>query len=419
MNASHCSPATPNFLIQIRLILAVAALTACTAQGASGTWTGLSVTDSNWGSAANWTGASAPGATETATFLDGGNGRVVLSVGNVTIRNINFETANVAAYTLGTAPGVGTLTINANGVISVDATVTNNQTVNSNISTSVGGGNFFTNNSTTAVLRVAGAVSLASGATANRVFSVNGAGSTVISGAISNGASAFTLGLTKSGAGALTLSGTNTYTGLTTVSAGTLIIDGDQSASTGAVAANAGTNLSGNGIIGGATTITNGTLAAGTISSVGNLSFSNNLTLVGASANAVFDIGGSARGVAGGYDAITLDPAASLIYAGALTLNITSLLPTGTFDLFSFGAGLDSGGFTSVAITGGIYTGYSFSQTAPGNGIWVASNGGNTFTFSETTGDLSLVPEPATWSLLLGFAMLALVLRRSGRRHSA
>jgi fibronectin-binding autotransporter adhesin len=55
-------------------------------------------------------------------------------------------------------------------------------------------------------------------------------------------------GLTKTGAGPLTLSGTNTYTGPTTVTAGTLLVNGSQSASSVTVAS--GAALGGTGTTG-------------------------------------------------------------------------------------------------------------------------------------------------------------------------
>ena len=63
------------------------------------------------------------------------------------------------------------------------------------------------------------------------------------------------LALTKVDAGTWTLSGANVYTGSTTVSAGKLLINGDQSLATGNVSVAAGATLGGTGIIGGNTTI--------------------------------------------------------------------------------------------------------------------------------------------------------------------
>lgn len=79
---------------------------------------------------------------------------------------------------------------------------------------------------------------------------------------------AFTLGtngtggVTKTGDGSLTLSANNSYLGLTTVSAGTLIVNGNQSAATGDVTVATGARLQGTGTVGGSTS-NNGTIAAG------------------------------------------------------------------------------------------------------------------------------------------------------------
>ncbi|MFM8494335.1 MAG: autotransporter-associated beta strand repeat-containing protein, partial [Planctomycetia bacterium] len=71
--------------------------------------------------------------------------------------------------------------------------------------------------------------------------------------------------LTKSGAGALTLSGNNAYTGTTTVSAGTLLINGNQTAATGGLAVLSVATLGGSGTLGGGMS-----LAAGSTLSPGN-----------------------------------------------------------------------------------------------------------------------------------------------------
>lgn len=65
-------------------------------------------------------------------------------------------------------------------------------------------------------------------------------------------------GFTKTGAGALTLSGANTYDGATTVSAGKLVITGNQSEANGAVSVASGATLGGNGAIGGDVTLASG-----------------------------------------------------------------------------------------------------------------------------------------------------------------
>jgi hypothetical protein len=73
------------------------------------------------------------------------------------------------------------------------------------------------------------------------------------------------------------LTGTNTYTGTTTVSAGTLAINGNNSAATGAVTVQSGATLAGSGTVGGATTIQSGaTHTPG--NSPGLQTFNNGLT---------------------------------------------------------------------------------------------------------------------------------------------
>jgi autotransporter-associated beta strand protein len=86
--------------------------------------------------------------------------------------------------------------------------------------------------------------------------------------------------LTKSGAGTLTFSAANTYRGTTTVSEGTLLVNGDQSAATGAVTVAGGATLGGTGTVGGAVTVQSvGTLSPG--GSVGTLALASDLTIDG------------------------------------------------------------------------------------------------------------------------------------------
>jgi autotransporter-associated beta strand protein len=227
-------------------------------------------------------------------------------------------------------------------------------------------------------------------------------GSQSYSGNIANGA----MNLTKNGTGTQILSGALSYTGATTVNAGTLVIDGSTSASSAVTIGLSGA-LGGNGTIGGAVTV-DGLLSPGT--SPGIMSFSSGLTLNG---TALFEIDGvTTRGT--DYDGVNTG-AGLLTYGGGLTFDIgTTLSGNHSFDLFQIGGGGQTGNFTSVNVTGN-YTGTLFDI---GSGVWQgADGGGNTWSFSQATGDLQFVavPEPATLMLLgagVATAGLSLVRRR-------
>ena len=128
--------------------------------------------------------------------------------------------------------------------------------------------------------------------TTGRTVTVNGTGAATISGVIANNNVGNTVAssFAKSGTNTVTLTNANTYTGTTNVSNGSLLINGPQTAATGAVSSTgAAAILGGTGTIGGATTIGNGTLdgtiTGATNGTIGTLSLSNNLTFTGAAAN--------------------------------------------------------------------------------------------------------------------------------------
>ncbi len=210
--------------------------------------------------------------------------------------------------------------------------------------------------------------------------------------------------VSKSGTGTWVLSGANTYTGTTTVSGGTLLINGNQSAATGAVSVASTATLGGSGTIGGATTIANGAfLAPG--NSPGVLTFGSSLTL-NATSTTTMELAGNG-GVAGtDFDKIVVTGA--IAFNG--TLNIVSsggydLNQTATYDLFDFGG--SSGNFANVSIAATALTNNS--------GIWTGSSGQNTYTFSQVDGTLSVVsavPEPSTYAALAGLGMLGFAVYR-------
>ena len=211
--------------------------------------------------------------------------------------------------------------------------------------------------------------------------------------------------LVKTGSGATTLDVSNTNTGTTTVSSGMLIVNGDNSEATGEVTVDSGGALGGSGIIGGSTTIlAGGSLEAGT--SPGILTFSNDLTLTSGS-ETVMEIFGTVRGDE--YDGI--DVGGLLTYGGDLIISASTSIAHGTYDLFAMTS--ETGDFESITLSGAAYTNDAF--TASGD-IWTATVGADTYTFSQLTGDLTVVPESRAYALLAGIATLAHVLLR--RRYT-
>ena len=219
----------------------------------------------------------------------------------------------------------------------------------------------------------------------------NGNGS--ISGVIANfnGSPGTAGSITKAGTGTWTLSGTNTYTGTTTVSAGALIINGDNSAATGAVAVATNATLGGSGTIGGNTGIANG----GTVSpgnSPGTITFANNLSMSNGS-TLIFEAG----------DLVNVGGVLDLDNAWKLTLSANANWQLGgTTVLFDYGT-LAASPWLTPAITDNTGLGGSLSLSSDGSTILL--NG------------YSVVPEPSTYALLglTGIAAIGYRLRRRNR----
>ncbi|NLF72045.1 MAG: hypothetical protein GX575_23680, partial [Candidatus Anammoximicrobium sp.] len=120
--------------------------------------------------------------------------------------------------------------------------------------------------------------------------------------------------------GTVILSGANTYTGATTVSAGTLLVNGDQSAATGAVTVQSGATLGGTGTLGGPVTVeSGGTLAPGTsagILHIGSVAFGSNSTLA-------VQIGGTNLTPTPQYD--QLDVTGIVTFSDPTTLSLSAI----------------------------------------------------------------------------------------------
>jgi fibronectin-binding autotransporter adhesin len=212
--------------------------------------------------------------------------------------------------------------------------------------------------------------------------------------------------LVKTGAGTLTLSGSNTYGGTTTVVSGKLLVNGNQSAAAGVLTVDALATLGGSGTIGGAVTV-NGILSPG--NSPGVLSIAS--LALGGSSTSLFEINGASRG--GQYDGVDISGFGGLTYGGTLSLafgNGSAFTDNTIFDLFSF-TGSSSGAFSTVASTG--Y--YAGTWTNNNDGTFKLEQGGQTLTFSQSTGNIVVVPEPAALALAgigAGFVGWKLIRRR-------
>ena len=231
---------SPRALLALALTLALAA--PCAAQ-TTRTWDGGSFISNNWstpgifgfGAGLNWNPNGNPVAGDDLIF--GGDVR--------TTPNNNFDAetpfegltfnGTAAAFTL----GGNSITLGANGITNNS---TNLQTINMDL---ILGGD-----------RTVNAAS----------------GSITIGGVVSDGTS--TYGLTKTGSNILTLTGTNTYGGPTAVSAGTLVVNGNQSGATGNVTVASAARLSGTGTVGGDTTFNSGAIhAPGAVGAAGLQAF--------------------------------------------------------------------------------------------------------------------------------------------------
>jgi fibronectin-binding autotransporter adhesin len=160
------------------------------------------------------------------------------------------------------------------------------------------------------------------------------------------------LAVTKLGAGITTLTGTNSYSGTTTITAGTLRINGNQTAANGAVTVQTGATLGGTGGIGGAITVQNGaTLAPG--NSIGTLN----------GTSATFE-GGSLFALEGGgafFDRLNLSGAATIESGAMISFAISSLLTEISYTLLTADSGLD--GSTAFTLSGNVPADYGLIYT--------------------------------------------------------
>lgn len=347
------------------------------------------------------------------TLTVGGSDTVgTLTMSSGSIGGSNTLTATTYNLSGGTVTGyLGAGTLNSSGTVALNGTA-GASAVNVTAGTlTLGSSDRLANSATVAVsggtLAIGGSsdtvglVSLASGSITGSGGTLTGSSYAVQSGSISAILGGTGVNLTKSTAGTVTLGGANTYTGTTTVEAGTLTLD-----SNGAISSTLVLGTSGGGT---------GTLDASVKSSItlasvtgsGTIKGNVNITSVlgpGYSPGTINVIGDLTLG---GITTMELGVISDeLNVTGALNLNgilaITgTITPATNFDLFDYGT--ISGNFSSVSVGGQAFT--------RSGDVWSGSYGGENYIFSQTTGVITSVPEPAA-ALFGGLGLLALLRRR-------
>jgi fibronectin-binding autotransporter adhesin len=327
-----------------------------------------------------FTGRLADGGSRTLSLVMNGSGTQTLS--------------GTGTYTGGTQIQAGELRLGSSAAIGASG---------STGSLTVDGGRLNLNGFSAAVGTVSGSaggvVTSASPATLTATANTNSTFAGSLTGAVA---------LDKFGTGMLTLTGSSSSTGGIGVNSGTLAVNGIVGTGTVSVAASAW--LQGSGTIAGAVSVI-GTLSPG--NSPGVITLGS--VVLGGSSSTLIEIDGVTRGSQ--YDGVNITgTSSSLTYDGVLSLNFGSLSPNDvTYDIFNFTGGY-LGNYTTVTSTGA-YVG-TWTNLG-GSGTFQFVSGAQTLTFSPSTGDIIVVPEPAAVAVVgigLGLAGLAVHRRRSSRR---
>jgi len=233
-------------------------------------------------------------------------------------------------------------------------------------------------------------------------------------------------GVTQLGSGTTVLNAANTYTGATTVQAGTLLIDGDQSAATGATTVQNTGTLGGVGIVGGNVSVANGgALNPGDAGSAGTLTVNGSLALAaGATMNYQFGqpnvVGGSLNDLAVVHGNLSLDgtlnvsatPGGSfgpglyriISYDGTLTDNGLALgtTPAGSYQVQTSVAHqvnlLNSNGLALNFWDGP--NGHANNTVDGGTGVWQNSAGNNNWT--DQTGQVNAPYADNQFAIFMG-----------------
>jgi fibronectin-binding autotransporter adhesin len=334
----------------------------------------------------------------------------------------SFTDTDTATFGNAVTSGTATVTVTA-AAPSVKSVTFNNSAASYAIAGASGGSLALLNAGTTAatIAVAAGthAMSLPVSLGSNTGIDVFAGSILSMSGVISGGRN-----VAKTGSGTTIFSGNNSYGGTTSVSAGRLLIHGNQSSATGAITVAGGATLGGRGTAGGAVTVLgSGILSPG--ASIESLAVGATTFASGSSIFA-YEVDSSVL-VGSGSAADLLVSNGNLSIASGSILEFTDLalsptaFPDGTkFTLISYGGNSwNSGLFT--------YQGNELANLerfSTGLNQWEIryddTTGGSNFTGDQLAGSyvtIQAVPEPASVaSIAIGLGLVAFVIRRRARQ---
>ena len=320
-----------------------------------------------------------------------GTGALVLTAdsgytGTTTIAGGTLQLGNggTTGSILGDVINNGALVTNRTNVLVLDGTITGSGSL-----TQTGSGSVILtadNSFTGGTIINGGSLSLGNGGTTG----------SVVGDVVNNGSLAFarsntmTVAGTISGSGSVAqqaqgttiLSAANSYSGITDVSAGTLLVNGNQSAATGDTNVASGATLGGTGTLGGNVVVADGGVLAAGSNGIGTLTINGNLAL-GSTSQLNFDFGQA--NVVGGALNDLVNIGGNLTLDGTLNVAVT---PSGAFDIglyriANYGGTLTDNGLSVGTMPAGADV---FVQTSVANQVNLINTGGATLNFWDGAG---------------------------------